>query len=265
MKMSDRTAILARTTPYVALLLACFYTYDFYKCLSGAIANGFRNALLILPMTLAFLLPVLCFLFYFYDFYVRAAAPAVRVIFSAFAVIYAVVDLVFIFMNIEVYASNHALGVYDALPSIGLRFPYDMVVVLFAIVVLNIFSVSTVFKPSARAGKLVNATNQRGTLRLRVLEYLALCVLAIVVFVFTGSAIYATFSAFENAFYDLRYVFLLVWVMIIPMGNLVLLTVKPEKMNIRKRTKITLLSCGIAAKSISGDQLHAMDSDNCPS
>ena len=243
---------LARVAPSVALLLACFYAYDFYKCLSGAIANGFRNALLILPMTLAFLLPVLCFAFYFYDFYVRAAAPAARVAFSSFAVLYAIADLAFIFASMGVYSRNHALGVYDALPSIGLRFPYDMIIVLFAIIALNIFSVIASFKREARVVLLVNGIKKRQALRLHVLEYLALCVLAIVAFVFFGSALYAAFSAYENAFYDFRYVFLVLWVLIIPMGNLVLLTLKPEKMNIKKSTKITWLSAGIAANLIFG-------------
>ncbi len=246
------SAFIARVAPSVALLLACFYAYDFYKCLSGAIANGFRNALLILPMTLAFLLPVLCFMFYFYDFYVCATAPAARVIFSSFAVIYAIADLVFIFANMDIYSANHTLGVYDALPSIGLRFPYDMIVVLISIIVLNVFAAVAGFKRESRIVTLVNGIKKRQALRLRILEYLALCVLAIVVFVFAGSALYAAFSAYENAFYDFRYVFLILWVLIIPMGNLVLLTVKPEKMNIKKSAKVAWLSGGIAANVVFG-------------
>lgn len=252
MKMSNRTLLIARATPFVALLLSCFYTYDFYKCLSGAIANGFRNALLILPMTFAFLLPLLCFLFYFYDFYVRAVSSVARAVFSAFAILYALVDLALIFMNIEVYASNHTLGVYDALPSIGLHFPYDMIVVFFAIIVLNGFSAFSAFKPSARPVTLANSIKQRGTIKLCIWEYLLLCVMAIIAFVFAGSAIYGAFSAFENAFYDLRYVFLLVWILTIPMGDLILLTVKPERMDFSKHTKITVLSCAIAANVVFG-------------
>lgn len=252
MKTSNKTVWLTRVASFVALLLACFYTYDFYKCLSGAIANGFRGAAHILPMTFAFLLPVLCFLFYFYDFYVRAASAVARVIFSAFAVVYAAVDLVLIFTNIEVYASNHALGVYEALPSIGIHFPYDMIVVFFTIVALNVFSVLAAIKPEMRAATYVNSVKKRGTLKLYIWEYLLLCVLAIVAFVFAGSAIYGAFSAFENAFYDLRYVFMIVWIFAIPMGDLILLAIKPEKMNIRKETKITVLSLAAFANVLFG-------------
>lgn len=246
MKMSNRTVLIARTTPFVALLLSCFYTYDFYKCLSGAIANGFRNASFILPMTFSFLLPVFCFLFYFYDFYVRPASPVARVAFSSFAVAYALVDLVLIFMNIKAYASNHALGVYDSLPSIGLHFPYDIIVVFFAIIALNIFAAITAFRPSSRVAVIVNSVKQRGNLKLHIWEYLLICVLAIIAFVFAGSAIYGTFSSFENAFYDPRYLFMLVWIFVIPMGNLALLVLKPERLNVRKSTKITVLSCAVA-------------------
>lgn len=252
MKTSNRAVLIARATPFVALLFSCFYTYDFYKCLSGAIANGFRNAQLILPMTLSFLLPVFCFLFYFYDFYVRAVSPVAKAIFSGFAITYAVADLVFIFMNIGVYASNHALGVYDALPSIGLHFPYDMIVLFFTIILLNVLAVLMTFKPDMRVAIFVNSVKQRGALKLHAWEYIAICVLAIVVFVFAGAAIYGSFSAFENAFYDFRYIFMIVWILTIPMGDLVLLTIKPERMNIRKRTKITLLACAILANALFG-------------
>ncbi len=236
----------------VLLLFACFYMYDFYKCLSGFIANGFREPLVMLPMILAFFLPVVCFLFFFYDCYVRALHPAVRAVYSALVAVYAAADLALIFMNIGLYASNNALGVYDALPSIVVHFPYDMIVVLLALLAWQIFLLVAGDRRGTRANALLNGIKQRGTLHVGVLEYLALCVLAIVVFVFTGAAITATFTAFGNAFYDFRYVFLLLWVMLIPMANLALLVLKPEKMSFKKRTKLTLLGAGIGANVLFG-------------
>ena len=90
-------------------------------------------------------------------------------------------------------------------------------------------------------GVRLNGLKEWGTLPLHTVEYLILCVVAIVVFVFTGAAVYATFSAFENALYDIRYLFLLLWVMVIPMANLMVHALRPDKMAIQKPAKIAVL------------------------
>ncbi len=236
----------------VALLLACFFMYDFYKCLSGFIANGFREPSVMLPMVLSYLLPVICFLFYFYDFYVKGTKKAAKIIYSIFVIIYAAICLIFVFKNIELYISNNKFGVYDALPSIFLRFPYDIIVIHFVLIALQIFNIATAISPKSQAAKFKEELKMPGKFKLRVLEYILLCILAIVVFVFSGASIYATFSAFENAFYDFRYIFLLLWVFILPMMNLGFLVFKPEKREISAKAKIITLCSGIAVNLIFG-------------
>ena len=83
-------------------------------------------------------------------------------------------------------------------------------------------------------------------------EYIILCIFAVIAFVFTGSAICATFTAFGNAFYSAKYIFLILWVMIVPIANLALVTLKPEKMNIKKSEKIASLCAGIGMNLIFG-------------
>ena len=205
-----------------------------------------------LPMITSFFLPVLCFLFYFYDFFVHAINPVVKAVYSVVVAIYAAADLALIINNISLYKSNNALGVYDSLPSIILHFPFDMILVLSALFALQIFNLIAGNRPSTKAGAFLDSIKQRGTLRLHALEYVALSVMAIVVFVFTGSGIYAAFSAFENAFYDARYIYLLIWVAVIPMANLALLTLRPEKLSISKRAKITSLGALIGANLVFG-------------
>ena len=246
MKIIERKP-LVRVATGVLLLFACFYMYDFYKCLSGFIANGFREPLVMLPMILAFFLPVFCFLFFFYDWYVRAIPLAVKTGYSVLVSLYAVAELVLILRNIGLYASNNALGVYDALPGLVLHFPYDMIVLLFALLALQIFHLTA----GERKGYL-NNLKQRGSVQVGAAEYLALSLLAIVVFIFTGAAVCATFTAFANAFYDFRYIFLLLWVMGVPMANLLLLTLKPERIALRKRTKLAFLGGGIAMNVVFG-------------
>lgn len=252
MKTVNKRSLALRSVTAALLLFACFYMYDFYKCLSGFIANGFREPLVMLPMITSFFLPVLCFLFYFYDFFVRAINPVVKAVYSVVVAIYAAADLALIINNISLYRSNNGLGVYDSLPSIILHFPYDMILVLSALFALQIFNLIAGNRPTTKAGAFWDSVKQRGTLRLRALEYVALSVMAIVVFVFTGSGIYAAFSAFENAFYDARYIYLLIWVAVIPMANLALLTWRPEKLSISKRAKITSLGALIGANLVFG-------------
>lgn len=236
----------------IALLFACFFMYDFYKCLSGFIANGFREPSIMLPMVFSYLLPVICFLFYFYDFYVKDTKKAAKIIYSVFVIIYAAICLAFVFKNIELYVSNNSFGVYDALPSIFMHFPYDIIIIHFALIALQIFNIVTAILPESQTAKFKKNLKMTGKFQLCFLEYIPLCILAIVVFVFSGASIYATFSAFDNAFFDFRYIFLLLWVFILPMMNLGFLVFMPEKRDISAKAKIIALCSGIAVNIIFG-------------
>lgn len=252
MKTNNKRVIIINAVSCVFLLFSCFYMYDFYKCLSGFIANGFREPLVMLPMILAFFLPVFCFLFFFYDYFIGAINPIIKTVYSVFVILYAAADLVLIFMQSDLYVSNHALGVYDALPSIFLHFPYDMIIILSALILVQIFNLVAGNRKNTKTGELLNGIKRRGRFKISVFEYILLCVLAIIVFVFTGSGIFAAFSAIDNAFYDFRYIFLLVWVAVIPMANLAMLLFKPQKTSLSEKSKLFLLGTIIAANLVFG-------------
>ena len=252
MKTTDKRTLCVRLASCLLLILSCFYTYDFYKCLSGFIANGFREPLTMLPMILAFLLPFICFLFFFYDVYVRAIHPVVKAVYSVAVSLYAAADLALIVLRMELYVSNNALGVYDALPGIFLRFPYDATVVLAALLVWQMFSLAVADRRGGKVNAVLNSLKQRGTVRIGACEYAALSLVAIFVFVFTGAALFGAVSAYKNAFYDFRYVFLIVWVMLIPMANLALLILHPERMELKRSVKLALFGSGVAANLVFG-------------
>ena len=71
-------------------------------------------------------------------------------------------------------------------------------------------------------------------------------ILSIFAFVFTGDGICA-FNAIENTLYDPRLIYLILWVLLIPIANLVFLCVKFEERSISKIKKIVLLSSMIFA------------------
>ena len=252
MKITDKSRLVSRIITGVLLLFSCFYMYDFYKSLSGFIANGFREPLVMLPMILAFFLPVLCFLFFFYDFYVARINRNVKTAYSVFVSIYAIAVLILIFLRFDLYVSNNSFGAYDSLPSIIFHFPYDMIIISAVMLAWQLFNLVSASKDGSRAYEALKKRKEHGSVRVGIVEYIALSVLAVPVFIFTGAGIYAVFSAYENAAYDLKYVFMLIWVAVIPMANLVLLTLKPEKADIGKSKKLMFLSFGIAANLIFG-------------
>lgn len=249
---SNTKSLALKICTAVLLLFCCFYMYDFYKCLSGFIANGFREAQVMLPMILAFFLPVFCFLFFFYDFYVGRIKPSVKACYSVFVILYAAFVLALIYSNISLYVSNSRFGVYDALPSIIVHFPYDMIIVLTVLAVIEIFNLTVLFGKLGRAKAYVEDLKLRGTVKVGIIEYIVLSVFAVVIFVFAGAAIYAVFSAISNVFYDARYLFLVLWVLFIPMGDLLLVTLKPEKAQISRRKSLLILGSGISANIIFG-------------
>ena len=191
-------------------------------------------------------------MFFFYDFYVKSVNRAAKIIYSSFVIIYAAINLAFIFKNVELYVSNASYGVYSSLPSIIVHFPYDMIIIHSALILLQVFNIVCAFKPGLTPAKFMAGLKQNGFLKIHVLEYLVYSIIAILAFVFTGAGITAIFTSFANAFYDFRFIYLILWVMLIPIVNLAFLIVKPERINVSKRTKILSLSVGIATNLIFG-------------
>lgn len=232
--------------------VSCLFMYDFYKCLSGFIANGFREPHVMLPMVLSYFLPVLCFLVYFYDFYVKKLSKAVKIIYSAIVILLSIVNLVGIFCSFSVYASNNRFGVYETIPSVLVAFPYDGIFFNVFLLVLQVVNIVLFIKPTSRLAQGKEALKQYGIVRLSIVEYLLLCVLAILVFVFVGSAFWAAVNAIENTLYNGKFIFLFLWVLLIPLMNFLLLVFKPETRDIPKKQKALWLLGGIAVNVLFG-------------
>ncbi|MBR2969354.1 MAG: hypothetical protein IKC36_05875 [Clostridia bacterium] len=241
MRTANLKSALFRALTCVFLLFACFYALDFYKSLSGFIASAFREADKMLPMILSFLLPVISFFIFIYDFYAKGLSRDAKITVSVLGAVYAVANIAFIFSNISLYASNARHGVYDALPSIIIHFPYDMIAVHILVVALCAFNVICALKPSIKPCAFVDSFKQNGMLRLATWEYVLLCVLAITVFVFTGAGITAIFTSLSNAAYDFKFIFLVLWTMLVPMMNLLVLALKPESSSLERSKKIATL------------------------
>ena len=167
------------------LLLSCFFMYDFYKCLSGFIANGFRYPTMMLPLILTYLIPPVMFLFFFYDTFVKRPAKIAEIIYSVLVVGLSVFCLVGIISNFSVYYSNNQLGVYDALPGIIIKFPFDGIVICALAISAQAIRLISCLMPNSKLALKKEWVCNRGRFCLGVVEYLILSVFSIVAFLIT--------------------------------------------------------------------------------
>lgn len=234
----------------ISVLLSSFFMYDFYKCLSGFIANGFRDPDIMLPMVFSYFLPVFCCFIFIYRTFVKPMARGIDLALSLFILLYATLCLVFLFQSFPLYISNSTLGVYSTLPGLPIPFPYDAIVFHFCLIGWHVFRLALLCLPESAAARRLDGLQQRGTLRLCVAEYLLLCVLAVLAFVFTGAGITAVFTSLSNMREDPSFLLLLIWVAVIPMMNLLLLACKPERACIPRKKKTLLLSSAIGVNAL---------------
>ena len=227
------------------LLLSCFFMYDGYKCLAAGIVTSFHELLVVLPMVLSYLLPVVCFCFFFYDAFVKELPKMVKTVYSATVACLSAGLLVLVSLEMERHVSNHALGAYDSLPGLGFGFPYDVLVVLSALLLWQVFSLALGNREGTQAKAVLDSLKERGTVSLGVLPYIGLSFFALVACFFVGASITAAFTAFEYVMQDGRFLFLLLWLLAVPMANLVLLVARPEERALSRRGKLWLLGGGI--------------------
>ena len=204
------------------------FMYDFYKALSGLIANNFYEAHIMLTIILSYLLPVFYYLFFFYDKYCKRQSNKVRFIFDIIFIIYCLYNIISIFSHINIYISNSNLGVYDSMPSLFLSFPFDMLVVNCLILFISIISLVNIFKPNEKISNIRNVFSEYGFISLKKYEYALISILAILCFVFFGDFL-NSFKAIENLFYDPKYLYLMLWVLIVPLSTITYFVLKLDR------------------------------------
>lgn len=211
------------------LLFFCnaLFMNAFYKSLSGFIANNFNDPVMMITMLVSYIVPVVCFLFYFYNYYVRKINNKVNIVYSIVVILLAILTLVLISINFEVYAANNSLGVYQSIPSIIVMYPYDSIIVSILLILVQIYNLFVVFKPNHKLSTYKERNYNLNLVKLNVLEYSLISVLAILA-LFTVGDFVCGFNAIKNTLYDSKYIFLMLWVLIIPTGNMLCFVFKFE-------------------------------------
>lgn len=225
----------------VLFIISSLFMNGFYKSLSGFIANNFEYPLLMVTMLITYITPVFCFLFYFYNYYIKPLKKVVSLIYSVCVIILSIISLVLIFINFETYVNNNKLGVYGSIPSIIVQFPYDGIIVSVVLIITQIYNVLCVVRAKNKYAYLKENHYNLGYFKINLIEYLLMSVLAILA-LFTVGDFVCGLNSISNALYDAKYIFLLLWVLIIPTLNLLSFVFKVERKDITKKNKIIYLS-----------------------
>ena len=138
-----------QTKLYIVMLLfmlSSIFMYNMYKSLSGFIANGFRDGLAMLSIVICYLLPVICFYFYLYNYHIKKINKTVKLIYSTIVIAISIFILTQLFTYLPLYISNNKLGAYDTLLSIGFKFPYDGIIISFVLIAVQIINILTTLK-----------------------------------------------------------------------------------------------------------------------
>lgn len=237
----NKTTIKKTVITVLLFLISSMFMHAFYKSLSGFIANNFNDGSLMVTMLITFILPVICFLFYFYNYYVKIINKTVSIIYSCLVIILSVVSLVLIFSNINIYVSNNRLGVYDSIWTIILKFPFDGIISSLVLLLVQIYNLLVVFKPNHKLSYLKEEHYSLGYFNINLIEYFVLCILAILSLFTVGNFI-CGLNSLANIKYDPKYLFLLLWVLIIPTINLLSFVYKLGNRDLTRKNKIIYLS-----------------------
>ena len=235
----------------ILFFITCLFMNGFYKSLSGFIANNFDDPLMMVAMLISYIIAVICFFTYFYNYYIKKIDKLSSIIYSSLVIAGSSVSLVLIFININIFAYNNSLGAYESIPSIIVMFPYDMILTHIVLIIGQILNLCTVFKQNSKLFEFKERNYSHGYFKLKLIEFIPLTVLGIFAFFTVGDFISGLISI-ENALYDAKYIFLLLWVLTIPMINLLSFVFKIEQKEISPKNKVIYLSSLIFINVIFG-------------
>ena len=221
----------------IALIIACMSMNNFYKITIGFVANDFEGGLFHLTIMIAYFLPVLAFMGYFCNYYVKKFNKIANVIYSTIISAISIFVLIGVFTNVDIYLSNHSFGVYGAMPSLLGGFPIDAIITSVALLIMQGYNVSLVIKENHKLSFVKEKWYSLGYFKINIFEYLILCVLSLLVFFFAGD-FFSGLLMLKNGIYDPKFFFILAWLLIGSIGNLLAYVFKVEKQIKEKKNKI---------------------------
>lgn len=245
--MSKKLKLFINIGTILAFFVSCLSMFSFYKMLSGFVANSFGYPLLMAPMVFTYLLIPCMVIAFFYDTYIARIKRNTRLgMVSVFGIL-SILSLIGTFVSIDIYISNLNLGVYSSMPTVG--FPVDGILINVVVLALVALGLIATLKPEGKLGKIHEKINLCGTVEISKRKFLALLPLTIFALAFVGDGIMG-FTAIENALYDPRFIYIMIFVGLLPILNLIIILLKPERLATSNGGKIGILAGGVSINVI---------------
>ena len=231
------------------LIFTCLCMNNFYKMTLGFVANNFEDGMFLINISIAYILPFICFITYFYNYYIKKISKVSNIIYSSLVITISIITLIYTFKYIDVYVSNNSLGAYNALPSLLGGFPYDAIITSIVLIIVQVYNVFVLVNPSHKLSSIKHNFYSLGYFKINIFEYIIMCVIALLSFFFVGNSA-SGLLMLENVIYDPKYIFVLLWLVLIPMGNLFCYTFKFETRIHNKSNKLLYLGLLLLANII---------------
>ena len=227
----------------------CVSSFNSLKMGLGLVAQEFENTLVHLTMFSAYLLPVICFGFFFFDSMVKPMHKVSKIIYEVVVSGLAIFNIIGLGINFASFMANYNAGFYSNLQILGISFPIDALVINIFILILQAFNIYLLIKPGAKYAYIKDAFCSYGFFKFNKIEAFAVGLLGIATTLFIGD-FFNGLNTLENAKYDGKYIFLLLMIFIIPLMNFVYFLCKPNSRNLSDKSKLIINSCVIGVNVI---------------
>ena len=123
----------------------CVSSFNLLKMGLGLVLQEFENTLVHFTMFSAYLLPIICFGFFFFDSMVKPMHKVSKIIYEVVVSGLAIFNIIGLGINFASFMANYNAGFYSNLQILGISFPIDALVINIFILI-NYFMVLTIMK-----------------------------------------------------------------------------------------------------------------------
>lgn len=221
--------------------IVCICAFNSIKMGIGIIAQEFENLIVHFTMFTSYLLPIICFGFFFFNSFVKPNKKITKIIYTTVVTGLAIYNIIGLAINFSMFMANNQAGYYINLQTLGIAFPIDVLIINIFIILLQAYNIYLLVKPGAKYAYIKDAFTSYGFFKFNKIESILIGILGVATSIFIGD-FFNGLNTLQNATHDGKYVFLLLLILIIPLMNLIYFLTKPSVRNIEEKTKLILYS-----------------------
>ena len=221
--------------------LGCLFTFNAFRSIVGFLTNKFDYPLQSIAMITPYILPIFCFIFFFFNSFIKPNKKITRYIYTIFVIIMAIFNIIIVSIFFKDFYKNSEAGHYVNFTTIGLTFPVDVLAVNVILLLIQAFNLYILIKPNSKYAFIKDAFGNYGFFKFKMVEKVFLTIFAVFTMLFIGD-FFNGFYAIDNVSYDGRYIFLMLMTFIIPLINFVYFLIKPSIRSIAKKTNTIIHS-----------------------